>query len=247
MTHINQPERSISLDGSYNIRDVGGYSTQDGRYVRWRKLLRSDSLHALTPASQQSLRDHGLRTIIDLRRPSEAAAKPNVFASAQGLVYRNMPMFDDTTARTVDAPANTLEELYTRYIDMCQPQLYTIMSTIVAASAAPLLVHCAVGKDRTGLVIALTLGALGVADQTIADDYALSHALLRPLFELERPTVRAERLDRYELMIQSPRGAMEHVLGYLDQQYGGAGSYVAALGITPEQIEMLRANLLESA
>ena len=69
----NQPEfdRYITLEGSYNIRDVGGYITQDGRRVRWRRVLRSDSLHALTLSSQQVLRDHGLRTIIDLRRPSE--------------------------------------------------------------------------------------------------------------------------------------------------------------------------------
>lgn len=247
MTDPNQFERSIPLDGSYNIRDVGGYPAHDGRYVRWRRLLRSDSLHALTPASQQALREHGLRTIIDLRRPSEAAAKPNVFAAMPGLSYRNMPMFDDTAARTVDAPAYTLEELYTRYIDMCQPQILAILSAVVAASADPVLVHCAVGKDRTGLVIALTLGALGVADQTIADDYALSHALLKPLFDLERPTVRAERLDRFEQMIQSPREAMEHVLGHLQQQHGGVSGYLTAIGITPGQIELLRANLLASA
>jgi protein-tyrosine phosphatase len=245
MTSPNAPERSIALERSYNIRDVGGYATGDGRRVRWRRLLRSDSLHALTPSSQQTLRGHGLKTIIDLRRPSEAAKKPNVFAAANGLIYRNLPLFDDDVADVVDAPADTLEELYVRYIDMCQPQLRTIVSSVAAASDTPLLVHCAVGKDRTGLVIALTLGALGVERDAIAADYALSHALLAPLFDLERPTVAAERLPRYERMILSPRATMEHVLAYFDREYGGVSGYLATIGITDAQVAALRANLLE--
>jgi len=245
MTSPNIPERSIPLERSYNIRDVGGYATHDGRRVRWRRLLRSDSLHALTPSSQQTLRDHGLKTIIDLRRPSEAARKPNVFAAANGLMYRNLPLFDDDVADVVDAPANTLEELYLRYVDMCQPQFRTILSSIAAASDAPLLVHCAVGKDRTGLVIALTLGALGVERDAIAADYALSHALLAPLFDLERPTIVSKGLPRYERMIQSPRETMEHVLAHLDRKYGGVSDYLTTIGMTDAQVATLRANLLE--
>jgi len=217
MTSPNAPERSIALERSYNIRDVGGYATGDGRRVRWRRLLRSDSLHALTPSSQQTLRGHGLKTIIDLRRPSEAAKKPNVFAAANGLIYRNLPLFDDDVADVVDAPADTLEELYVRYIDMCQPQLRTIVSSVAAASDTPLLVHCAVGKDRTGLVIALTLGALGVERDGIAADYALSHALLAPLFDFVLAGVDDDEV-----------GSASGVLDAMQQMGGATG--IAVLG-----------------
>ncbi len=238
-------ERHLRLAHSYNVRDAGGYNTHDGRRVRWRRLLRSDSLHQLTPESQQTLRDHGLRTIIDLRRPGEAAERPNVFAAAQGLRYRNMPVFDDAAAATVDAPADSLEELYERYIDMCQPQIGAILAAVVEAAEAPLLVHCAVGKDRTGLVIALTLGALGVPEPTIADDYAISAGLLTPLFDQERPNVAAERRARFERMIISPRETMLYVLAHLRQRYGGVGGYVEQVGIGAQQVERLRASLLE--
>ncbi|HNP70643.1 MAG TPA: tyrosine-protein phosphatase [Kouleothrix sp.] len=247
MTDQNALERHLALEGSYNIRDVGGYITADGQRVRWRRLLRSDSLHALTPAGQQALRGHGLRTIIDLRRPSEASQRPNVFAAASGMIYRNLPLFDDEAAPTIDAPADTLEELYTRYVDGCQPQLRAILATIAGAATAPLLVHCAVGKDRTGLVIALTLGALGVEPATIADDYALSHARLAPLFALERPSVAAENHARYDRMVQSPRETMLHVLAHIGAHYGGLSQYIATLGVSAEQVALLREHLLESA
>lgn len=246
MTDPNTFERHIALEHTYNIRDVGGYTTRTGRRVRWRRLLRSDSLHALTPASQQVLRDHGLRTIIDLRRPSETTRKPNVFAGANGITYHNLPLFDDTTADTIDAPAETLEELYTRYIDSCQAQLRTILSAVADAAAAPLLVHCAIGKDRTGLVIGLTLGALGVDSDTIADDYALSYARLAPLFERQRPGVAAENHARFDRMIQSPRTTMAHALAHIDAQYGGMDAYIAMIGISADQVVTLRAHLLES-
>ena len=144
MNQTESLERHLRLAHSYNVRDAGGYSAQDGRRVRWRRLLRSDSLHALTPTSQQTLRDHGLRTIIDLRRPGEAAEHPNVFATAQGLRYRNMPVFDDAAAATVDAAAESLEELYERYLDMCQPQIGAILAAVVEASDAPLPGHSVV-------------------------------------------------------------------------------------------------------
>lgn len=238
-------ERHLRLEGTYNVRDIGGYPASDGRRTRWRRLFRSDSLHGLTPASQRSLLDHGLRTVIDLRRPSETARKPNVLAGAEGVVYRNLPLFDDEAAATVDYPAQTLEELYCRYLDLCQRSFRAVLGTIADAGAGPTLVHCAVGKDRTGLTIALTLGALGVSEETIADDYALSHGLLAPLFDTDRPRVPEDRRERFERMIQSPRETMLHALAYLDERYGGVGGYLETIGLTAGEVEALRASLLE--
>ena len=239
------PDRTLSLEGIYNLRDVGGYPTTDGQHVRWRRLLRSGRLHALSPSSQQALHDHGLRTIIDLRRPFELTLHPNAFAASEGITYLNLPLFDDIGAETVDAPAQTLAEVYIRYIELCQPQLSTVLSAIAEVSDAPLLVHCAVGKDRTGLVIALTLSALGVAPHIIADDYALSYAHLAPLFDAERPSIPPERRHRFERMIRSPREAMEQTLASINQRYGSVANYLETLGIGATQIERLRANLLE--
>lgn len=245
MTDSPTPERHMRLDLCYNLRDAGGYPAHGGRRVRWRRLLRSDSLHALTHTSQQALRTIGLRTIIDLRRPTEATLKPNVFASAEGMAYHNLPVFGDADAMAVDYTAEQLEEMYVRFVELCQPQLRAIVQMIAEAAEHPLLIHCAVGKDRTGVVVALIQSSLGVAPTTIVEDYAQSQALLAPLFEIERPNVPAERRARFERVIQSPHTAMQHLLGHLDTHYGGVGGYFERIGIGAEHVERLHASLLE--
>ena len=79
------PARHLKLEGTYNVRDVGGYLTTDGRITRWRRLLRADGLHRLTEEALRSLLSTGLRSIIDLRRPRETAHQPIVFATATTL------------------------------------------------------------------------------------------------------------------------------------------------------------------
>ena len=80
-----EERRHLPLSGTYNVRDIGGYATVDGRTTRWRTLIRSDSLHRLAPEAQQTLLDLGLRTMIDLRRPAETAQYPNLLATAPGI------------------------------------------------------------------------------------------------------------------------------------------------------------------
>src|SRR5512138_1505292 len=87
--------RQIKIDGCYNLRDVGGYATSDGRRTRWRALLRSDSPHRLTPDSWRALREYGVRTVVDLRRPGEAGRASYRVDQALGIDCRHIPIFDD--------------------------------------------------------------------------------------------------------------------------------------------------------
>ena len=74
--------RRLELPGVYNMRDIGGYATADGRLTRWRTLVRSDTLHRLSPASQKTLIDYGIRTVVDLRTTRETLVEPNVFSGS---------------------------------------------------------------------------------------------------------------------------------------------------------------------
>lgn len=238
--------RRIELDGAFNVRDVGGYPTADGRATRWRRLLRSDSLHRLTPDAQRALRDYGVSTIIDLRRSSEVERMPNVLASAEGVRYRNVPLFDDSQTDVVETAAQTLDDLYRHMVEHCHTSLGTVMGEIAAAGDAPVLVHCMVGKDRTGLVVALALAAADVPHEVIADDYAMSSELLAPLFAEFRTrfTLTGAQLARAEAMSHSRRESMLELLAHLDARYGGVPAYLRLLGLGDAQLAALRARMV---
>src|SRR5262249_48111144 len=150
-----EPLRLINIDGCYNLRDVGGYATSDGHRTRWRTLLRSDSLHRLAPDGWRGLHEHGLRTIIDLRRPDEVARNGYQIEDQAGARYQHIPIYDDQAYHIVDAPARDLDELYRLLLGNCAAQFAAVLRALSAEGAAPALIHCAVGKDRTGLAVAL--------------------------------------------------------------------------------------------
>ena len=240
-----QPSRHLQLEGTYNVRDVGGYVTTDGRITRWRRLLRADGMHRLTAEAQRTLLDDGLRTIVDLRRPREAEQQPNVFATATTLRYRHMPLYQVVVG---DRDERSLDEIYRWIVDECQPQIAAVIALLTEPDALPGLVHCTAGKDRTGVIIALLLGAVGVPVETIVADYALSAEHLGSGFVEEmRLRITAAGLDwaQYERLMISPAEFMHDLLAHLDTQYGGVQSYLRTIGIDDEQLAVLRTNLTE--
>jgi protein-tyrosine phosphatase len=238
--------RHLALEGAFNVRDVGGYATEDGATTRWRRLLRADSLHRLTPESQRALLAYGLGTIIDLRRPSEVAREPNVFAAAEGVAYRNLPLLLDEDDARAERGSRSPSDLYQFMLDESQRQLGAVMAQLAEAEP-PALVHCMVGKDRTGLVVALALSAAGVPRETIAEDYALSEQPLAPLMaEIRAKLVELGLdVDRFDRLSGAPREAMVETLEYLEAQYGGARRYLRRIGLTDRQVEGLRGLLID--
>jgi len=239
------PERLITIEGCYNLRDTGGYAARGGT-TRWRTLLRSASPHLMPEASWGPLGALGLRTLIDLRRPSEAQREGYHTLVAPPMRYAPMPLFDDRERLVVDKPANNLGEFYRLALKHCGGQFRAVIQTI-AEDPDPVLVHCAVGKDRTGMVIVLALGALGVAHETLAADYAMSNELLRPLEEPMRAKMRAQGADmeRFERMMESRYEVMIDTLAHLDAEYGGFSGYMEQIGLAPATLEKLRQKLVE--
>src|SRR4051794_11950357 len=133
-TVASDPPRHLKLDGTYNVRDIGGYATADGRATRWRTLLRADSLHRLPEAGQRDLLACGVRTIIDLRRPNEARHQPNVFAASEALRYVHYPLYEITVDTDNDEP---LRRHYRWVLDECRPQLATLLAMLSAPGALP--------------------------------------------------------------------------------------------------------------
>ncbi|WP_433203438.1 tyrosine-protein phosphatase [Dactylosporangium sp. CS-047395] len=236
--------RSYDHPNLFNFRDLGGYPTTDGRVTRWRRLFRSDSLSRIDPQDAASFTALGVRTVIDLRRPREIERDGRVHAF-DGLRYHHLhPVHAEWEESADAAEISDARWLADRYLDLAEDGRAAVVAAvevIADAENAPVVVHCVAGKDRTGVVSAVTLSALGVPDEVIAEDYALtqgatdrSMAFLRAL----NPEV-AKMPARWLL---SPAETMTLFLADLRARHGSVRSY---LGLPPTTLARLEENLLE--
>ena len=148
------PSRRLDWDALLNARDLGGLPTADGRETRHGALVRSDSLASLTPAGRDAVLAYGVRTVVDLRLPFELKAEPNPFAGRgrHGVAYHNVSFIDP--ASPPPGIATTLAEDYSSMLDRFGRRVAAVVTTIADAADGGVLIHCAAGKDRTGLIVA---------------------------------------------------------------------------------------------
>ncbi len=248
-TEEREWSRLLDWEGGLNARDLGGYATEDGRETRWGAVVRSAALGALTEAGRAALADYGVRTIVDLRLPDELEREPNPFAEPgdHGIVYTNVSIIDPAAAPP-DA-VSTLAEDYLQMLDRYGHGVAQAMAAIARAPEGGVLVHCAAGKDRTGLISALLLGLAGVPAETIATDYALTAELLRPRDEDWLEHGPGERAEREAILARFAPTAevMLEVLEGLDRRYGGVERYLLAAGVSPADLDRLRDRLVAPA
>jgi protein-tyrosine phosphatase len=239
--------RHLGLAGTYNLRDTGGYRTLDGQTTRWRTFLRSDSLHRVPPMARTILLNYGVRTVIDLRRSDELRVAPNVFARSSEIVYHHLSLLADTLPERKVAP-RSLQDVYRMILEQRQEQLRQALATLAAPGGFPAIVHCTAGKDRTGLIVALLLGLVGVPAVTIVEDYALSSQYLVGTY-LEEARQRAANngipWEWFQHQVICPPEFMHTTLQYLDECHGGIVAYVQSIGLSQEQCERLRHALVE--
>jgi protein-tyrosine phosphatase len=238
--------RTLTFGSNYNFRDVGGYIGRDGRTVRWRELFRADSLHRLAGEDWEAFAALGIKTVIDLRRTFEVEQHGRV-PEAEGLAYLN-PVLEHVDWTDVPHPPELAHErwLADRYLNFTEDGregLAAALSVIADPGAAPVVVHCMAGKDRTGVVCALVLSLLGVADDDIATDYALtevSMASLTAYLRVHNPAA----IEGNDHMFDSPREAMLLFLADLRARHGSVPGFVREIGISDQQIAALRGHLL---
>lgn len=206
-------ERHLPMTGGYNFRDLGGFKTTDGKYVKWGKVFRSDDLNKLTDADLKYLNSIPLISIIDFRSPSEIKLSPDKMPRSTRNNYAfsitpgNLSSIDDIKNMTTDQINNTMKSINQMLVtdSSCIAQYRLYFDLLQDEAETPLMFHCSAGKDRTGMGAALFLYSLGVDEKTILNDYLSSnkylgdkykpiltqHPNLKPLLEVDESFLKA--------------------------------------------------------
>jgi protein-tyrosine phosphatase len=209
-------------------------------------LVRSDNLRSLTAAGQEAMVAYGVTDVIDLRSESEVASSPSPFAAMEPFAgpaptYTHLPLIDDTTMRKLSEAS----DMFDRYLMMLQyrPDAFREVFTALARTEGAAVFHCFAGKDRTGMVAAMSLSLAGVDVATIADDYAETDAQMATRYQEWLEAAPPEHLEEMREDLRCPPERMVGVLGHLDQRWGGVEGYLQAAGMTAADLSTLRSKL----
>lgn len=188
-------ERQLTLQGTPNFRDLGGYEADDGRRLKWGRLYRSSKLSALTDVDMQYVRRLGLTLICDFRQVVEQELEPTQLTGENSPILASLPVTPGSSANflenlhngiiAVEDSAGFMEEINRDFVINQMPR-YAEMFQLLLAGDQQLLIHCASGKDRTGVGAALILDVLGVSEETIVNDYLLTNKYLPIEKEVDR-------------------------------------------------------------
>lgn len=242
--------RRIDCDGAFNLRDLGGYRGSDGRTVRWRTLFRADGLHRIPSVGRRAIEELRWRTVIDLRTITEVDG--GRFAG-DGIDVVHLPVLRDpwdaaALAADDDDPVEILSASYLDMTEQGAAAIATAFELLAVRTRLPAVFHCSAGKDRTGVLAALVLAALGVDDDQIAVDYHLSAAAMDRLVDwvmTNGPEV-AEHVTRPPAaFLACPPAAVRSFLQRLREQHGSVEFYLADIGVERATVEFLRDTLLE--
>ncbi len=245
-------ERHHAFEGCFNFRDVGGYQGFDGRAVRWGRYFRAGRQDRMTSADLTRADELTIATQIDLRRPDEIRAHGRGPFERLGVRYEALPVIPEGGSLALDEILGTgiSGRRYLRYLDFDSTPLRRIFEILAEPERHPVLIHCTSGKDRTGVITALTLSLLGVERTVIEEDYALTnHDVPRYIKFLEQgpglPTgITPEAMMR---LAGVPVDAIGGFLDGLQREHGGPLKYLRSIGVNRDIQDAIRDALLEPA
>lgn len=254
-------ERILGFQGGCNFRDIGGYRARQGSSTRWGKVYRAGVLTYFTDDDHAPLTDLQVRSICDLRRAEEREREPTRWphANVNALFWDDGIVTPTIRKLAADRPKNaagmfdTMIALYRALPEWMGPRIGGMFATI-AQGDVPMVVHCAAGKDRTGIAVAVLLRSLGVPEETVIEDYLLTNTAGNfEEFIRSRHQAQLGVADTHSPLLSMPED-MRRVLFSADtafleaafEQIGDIEAYLAqAAGVTPQVLDRVRSALLE--
>ena len=251
--------RKLSMDGSYNTRELGGYKTTDGKSVKFGVLFRSDKLSDISLEDQKYLKNLGIQRIVDFRSKAEKTEDPDKIPD--GMTYIEMPIEVDGAMRTKieailkgeinrnvkDFLIEANEEFIKNY-----SHIYSKFLKDLAKEQKPTMFHCTAGKDRAGFAAAITLIAIGVSKEDAINDYMKTNEYTAE--RIDEMISKIELMSLYQTdgellrtLLGVEREYLEAAFKAAENEYGSIENYIrSGLNISEKEIQQLRSFLLET-
>jgi len=256
-------QRHVPFEQVHNFRDMGGYMTVDGGEVAWGALFRSAQLSAMTSGDKSRFEALGVDLVCDFRRDDERVREPTPVNndSTEMVVLAITPGSSEVVWReladgraTADEMVRLMESI-NRDLVLNQADVYRQLFSLMLQGPRRLLVHCAAGKDRTGIAAALILSALGVDRQTVMEDYLLTNEYFPIESELDRMMARIQKersqgpgREILRPVMEARESYLGTALNAIDEQFGSLSAYLRErLGLGVAELEQLRAWYLQSS
>jgi len=244
-------ERRVPFVGITNLRDLGGYATADGGTTRWGQVFRADALQKLTADDLEAFATLGVRTVFDLRGDLERDEFPgpvpsrHVPISGRPVGVAAAPPPPDMSAADGE---QLLRDMYVGILQHSAGNVAAVLRGLADPDAVPAVFHCHGGKDRTGVVAAVLLLALGVDRETVLDDYEATRRYRRPEHQqdsLANLLANGVSPEAAVSVLGTPRSAMAAAVDTLDGVYGGVERYlVEVAALAPTELAALRDGLV---
>ncbi len=244
-------DRHYPFEGCFNFRDIGGYKNQDGRKVKKGLYFRTGRQDRMSKEDLAQLSDLKISTQIDLRKPDEVLDQGKGPLEAMGANYINIAVIpeggSDQLSKLV-GDTGISGKRYLGYLEFGPTSWLRLFGILANEDNLPVVLHCTAGKDRTGVSTAFLLSVLGVSRDVIEADYLLTNLDTERQADFIESTVGyPEGYDRESMILAAgvPQEAMKDFLDGVESKWGSVVEYLEKIGVTKEQMDMVRENFLE--
>lgn len=234
----------LPLKNASNVRELGGYPSENGNITNHGYLLRADDLSKLDKSDIQFVIDYGIRSVIDLRSDSELITHPDPFVNIERINYKHIPLIEQDVIdpnfykNLMKNPSSFLSEMYLGMINNATNGIKEVFE-FISEQDRGVLFHCTAGKDRTGVISMLLLGLAGVSKEDIITNYMVTEIYIR------NAMAKLDNINEFpkELGMSKPE-YIEPVIDYVLDTFGSFEDYLLHIGIEGKVLEDIKMKML---
>ncbi len=228
--------RRYAIHSQYNMRDIGGYLTEDNNTTQFGRVIRSDCPLGLNKIDENQIAKLGIQVVIDLRTKEETESRPSRYMNSSDINWFNVSFHNgNESPRSEDSISLT-------YVKMMEEgAVINRVLRIISESEGPVLYHCSVGKDRTGIISGVLLRICGVPLVDVISDYQISETLISELID----NYKKENPEVADWVGRSKPEYLKESFRLIDAKYGSFSEYLRSIKVPDTVLLNIQRKLLK--